>query len=100
MQCYKYNEAVTIVTGSLIYDLTPRCNGYVAVNIGDTIAIVNQKRLLPAPGPGLSGESAGVQGNLGEIFTGTNGSIPVFFGTPLGVNPKVMIIEKFYVEEP
>ncbi len=92
-----YNEKVTYITQSGQYVLDKECNGYVAVNIGDTICRVNNKLLKPPPLPALSGENAGVAGNADEIFVGTNGVLPILFMPPAGVNPLIMLTEKYYV---
>ena len=96
IDCYRYTEKVEFIRVSGNYVLDRQCNGYVAVNIGDTVALVYNKPIKPAPAAGLSGESVGVQGNLGEIYTGQNGAIPILFNLPLGTNPVVMIVEKIY----
>lgn len=98
MECRKYTEKVQYITTARMHQLDLKCNGYVAVNIGDTTVFVNNKQLLPPPGAGLSGESTGVIGNAGEIFTGTNGTLPITFATTPLLNPRVMIVEKIYLE--
>jgi hypothetical protein len=94
----KYNIRVTPVNASKQYLLDKCCNGFTAVNIGDTIATVAQIPIKPPLLPTLSGESTGVQGNADEIFLGTNGVIPITFNLPVGANPLIMIIEKYYVD--
>jgi hypothetical protein len=73
----------------------PRCNGWTAINKGDTLVIVNGIKLKPFPPghPELSGESFGVQGNLGETYGGV---ISITFAAG-GVAPEVMIIQKYYM---
>lgn len=95
MRCY--NERTTIFTQSGQYKLQTNCNGYIAVNNGDTIVQVNRFPLKPPVLPTLSGESTGVVGNQDETFTGDNGIIQISFLTPMGANPSVIIKEKFYV---
>lgn len=51
-------------------DVPPNCNGWVVENYGTVTARLNNKPVLPPPGPGLSGEKYGVGGNPGDIFTG------------------------------
>ena len=92
-----YTEKTVYLNASGRYFLDPQCNGYVAVNIGDTIAQVNNKQIKPPPAVTLSGESVGIIGNADEIFTGTKGVIPIIFLPPVGANPLVMITEKFYL---
>jgi hypothetical protein len=92
-----YNQKVTVYTTSKQHQLDKKCNGYVAINNGDTLVQVNQIPLKPPVLPTLSGESEGIQGNEGEIFVGQNGVIPIIFLAPAGVNPSVLIIEKYYL---
>jgi hypothetical protein len=95
-RCYNISVKTYIVSGQHL--LTKTCNGFVAINIGDTIVQVKQVQLKPPPAPALSGESTGVQGNADEIFTGDNGVISILFVGPPGVNPKVQIVEKYYTD--
>ena len=94
-----YNQLFKQYIVSAQHQLNPKCNGYVAVNIGDTLVTVNGIPLKPPVAPNLSGESEGVQGNEGEIFVGQNGVLPIVFVNPggVGVNQKVIIVEKYYV---
>jgi hypothetical protein len=95
----KYNIRQVPINVSGQYVLDKCCNGFVAVNIGDTLVRVAQIPLKPPPAPALTGESTGVQGNADETFVGTNGILPVTFVAPIGANPLVMIIEKYYVPD-
>lgn len=96
MQQLCYNEVVQQYYASQMIQIPPNCNGYVAVNCGDTILWVNGFRLLPRPAVGLSGESKGAIGNLGEIFTGNNGQIQLVVDKTAGVAPFLQIVFKFY----
>jgi hypothetical protein len=71
----------------------PRCNGWTAVNKGATLCIVNGIELKPFPPghPELSGESFGVTGNLGEVFTGR-----ITLDITPGAGAKLLLIQKFY----
>ena len=92
-----YNTRTNYVRISQDYKLDKRCNGYAAVNIGDTLARVHNTQIKPPILPTLSGESAGAIGFEGEVFTGNNGTISITFLPPIGANQMVMIIEKYYV---
>lgn len=93
-----YTIRATTVVQSENYQLDPKCNGYAAINEGDQIVQVFQVPIKPPILPTLSGESTGVMGNEGEIFVGNNGVIPILFLPVAGqVNPKVVIVEKYYV---
>ena len=93
-----YTTKTTYINTAGDYKLDKKCNGYAAINIGDTIARVANTQIKPPILPTLSGESSGVIGNEGEVFTGNNGTISVIFIPGAGtVNPLVMIVEKYYV---
>jgi hypothetical protein len=92
-----YNEVVQQYYASQMIQVPQDCNGYVAVNCGDTILWVNGFRLLPAPGPGLSGESKGAIGNKDEIYTGNNGQIQLTVDKVVGIAPFLQIVFKFYI---
>lgn len=71
------------------------CNGFIAVNTGDEIAVVNDQVLYPGvPGTNL-GDSKTVGGNAGEVFLG---NIKITFNGG-GANPEVTIDQKFYILE-
>ncbi len=74
------------------------CNGYTAINTGDTLVYVNNVPLKPYPSghPELSGESYTVAGNFGEVYVGANGAISIAFVAG-GAAPQVTIIQKFYL---
>jgi hypothetical protein len=95
----KYNIRQVTFNSSGQYVLDKCCNGFVAVNIGDTLVRIQQIPLKPPPAINLTGESTGVQGNADEIFVGTNGMLTITFVNPVGANPLVMIIEKYYVPD-
>ncbi len=87
-------SAMTYTTGQTV-PRVDNCNGFIAKNIGDTIAFINDDILYPAPGPGASGESKTVGGNLGEIYLG---QIKLRFDAIApGTNPAVSIEQKFYI---
>ena len=92
-----YNTIVVTVTGSQNVPIPKGCNGYVAVNTGDTVFYVDNFPLLPAPALGLSGQSIGVAGNKDEIFVGNNNSLNVRVASPVGVNPVLYIVFKYYL---
>ena len=68
------------------------CMSFLAINKGDVIAKVNGVELLPAVVAGQSGESFGLEGNEGEVYTD---GINVTFASVDG-NPLVVVIQKFY----
>lgn len=75
--------------------LVDNVNSWSVSNTGDEIVQVNGKTLLPRPGAGLSGESYGVSGNLGELYNRKYLTIQFQGG---GVNPQVELTQKYYVK--
>ena len=73
------------------------CNGWTAINKGDTLAWVNGVPLKPYPPghPELSGESFGVSGNEQEVY---DGRIKIVFDNSVGTNPWIVIVQKFYIK--
>ena len=93
----KYNIITRTVTSSIHLSVPPNCNGFLAYNAGDTIFNIANFPLLPAVGPGLSGHSWGVMGNKDEIYGGDNHTLNIQQSGPLGVNPLIIIVFKFYL---
>lgn len=73
----------------------PMCNGFTAINTGDTFAFVNGIPLKPYPPghPELTGAAIAIPGNRMEFFTGR---IWIVFAATPGVSPEIVIIQKFY----
>ena len=71
------------------------CNGFTAINTGDTLVTVCGIPLKPFPPghPELTGAAIAIPGNLGELY---RGRIWIVFSDVPGVNPQVVIIQKFY----
>lgn len=95
----KYNVQYQDIYGSQTVDVPPGCNGYFAVNRGDTLVKVNQFTLLPRLADNVSGESVGVAGNADEIFVGNNNAIQVVV-TPAGAGQiaHLVIGWKYYID--
>ncbi len=72
-----------------------RCNGWTAINTGDTLVKVCGIPLKPFPPghPELTGAAIAIPGNLGELF---RGRIWIVFDSTPGMSPQVTIIQKFY----
>ena len=72
-----------------------RCNGWTAINQGDTLVRVCGISLLPYPPghPEFSGASIAIPGNFGEVF---RGRIWIVFDDAPAANPLVTIIQKYY----
>jgi hypothetical protein len=91
-----YNITVAPYTSSQDVPVVERCNGYTVTNVGDTIAEVNGMVIFPSATPATDlGDSRSVGGNVGEIY---RGNIRLLFRQPLGANPAVEIIQKFYTK--
>lgn len=90
-----YNEIAKTVTNSGDVPVLEGCNGFVAINKGADIVVVNGTQLLPPPGAGLSGESYGVSGNKGELYM--RQAITVQFNT--NTAPQLLIIQKVYARK-
>lgn len=94
-ECFlNYTTEDKQITVSGEVELSTLCNGWVAINVGDTPVYVNGQLLNPALGPGLSGESRGVQGNRMELY---KGRVVIAFQPPIGLNPLVLFTQKFYI---
>lgn len=90
----QYNMTVQTYSNSGDIILAKPVNGWMATNLGDTIAEVNGIQLLPGV-PGVSrGDSVTIGGNLYEEYLGP---IRLAFANPAGAAPLVEIIQKFYV---
>jgi hypothetical protein len=72
------------------------CNGFTAINTGDTLVRVCGIPLLPYPPghPELSGSAIAIPGNRDELF---KGRIWLVFDAAPGLNPNVVIIQKYYI---
>jgi len=91
---YKYNFSVAAYNSTQRVNVDPNCNGFTVTNTGDTIVRINDLILYPGvPGTSL-GDSRTFGGNFGERYVG---DIRIQFDQPLGANPLVEVIQKFYV---
>lgn len=94
-KCYNITVQSTTISGRI--KVTEKCNGFVVVNKGDTAVTVNNFPLKPYPAghPEVSGESYGVSGNADEEY---KGNIDISFSTPLGANPLVVVVQKYFID--
>jgi hypothetical protein len=96
-ECWlEVNEVTQNIYQSGMVTVPDMCNGYVAVNKGNTTVQVNQFTLNPPLVAGTSGESVGLQCNRKEIYSGNKGAIQVNVGA--GSQPWLSIKWKFYVQ--
>lgn len=89
--CYNVMPMTYSADGEVHPDLN--CNGFTIRNLGDTIVNVSGITVFPALVVGTPGESVSIGGNLGEIFIGR---LTIKFQAPIGANPLVEIIQKYY----
>jgi hypothetical protein len=95
---YKEVNFSTVVfqkTGNIIRERN--CNAFVATVIGDTNAKVNGKLLFASATPLISqGDSFAFSCEEDDIFVGI---INIQFILPMGVNPQVEIVQRFYIKD-
>jgi hypothetical protein len=73
-----------------LFDLV---NSWAVQNTGLVAVDVNGKTLLPAPAPGLSGESFGVSGNYGEVYN----RLYLTIQFAAGAGPAIQLVQKYYI---
>jgi hypothetical protein len=73
----------------------PMCNGFTAINTGDTLVTVCGIPLKPYPAghPELTGAAVAIPGNWDERFSGR---IWIVFANTPALDPEVVIIQKYY----
>jgi hypothetical protein len=92
----KYNiSTVNYNSGGVITRDTPM-NGFTVTNIGDTAAMVNGMLIGPAIPPAVVGDSISIGGNENEQFVG---HLTLSFVIPLGANPLVEVVQKFFITQ-
>lgn len=91
----QYNAITQVVREQSELPVQLNCNGYTVRNVGDTVAIINGITLQPPAGPGASGEAIVYEGNQDEVYIGR---IQIQFANPLGTDPQVEVIQKFYLD--
>lgn len=91
-----YNVSVANYSTSQRVNVMKGCNGFTAVNLGDTTVFINDIPLFPSLTPATAiGDFVSIGGNEGEEY---KGNIKISFRVPLNAAPQVQIIQKFYVE--
>lgn len=96
IQDRKFDTVVQIVTQSKWIDVFKDCNAIQFTNIGDTAVTVDEKILFPSATPAtVLGDAVSYGGNENEVYA--KQSVKVSFANPGGVNPKLEIVQKFYV---
>lgn len=95
---YKYvNFSTTVFTKSGNITREKNCTGFVATVIGDTNAKVNGKILFASATPLTEqGDSFTFGTEEDDIFVGT---INIAFSVPLGANPQIEIVQRFYTKD-
>lgn len=90
----KYNITTNTITKSQFVDIEQNCNAFTITNVGDTIATVDNQIYYPGTIGTNLGDSRSFGGNEREIYSG--GQIKVQFNIPLGANPAIEIVQKYY----
>lgn len=94
----KWNKTVSFYTGSQNIIVVPKCFAFMFTNVGDTVASVEQMVIFPAANPATNlGDSRSLSGHVLDLYAGT---IQLRFATPANANPRVEIVQQFYVDEP
>lgn len=91
-----YNISYSRYTGPTSIQRQELCNGFMVTNIGDTDATINGKILFASATPLTDqGDSVTIGGNEGEIYYG---NLDIAFVQPIGANPLVEVIQKYYIQ--
>lgn len=94
MERLLYSEIAQVIRQSQEVLVHEECNGWVAVNKGQDIVVVNGIQLLPPVVANTSGESVSIGGNVGELYN--KKSIKVVFESL--TQPYVLIVQKIYAQ--
>jgi hypothetical protein len=94
-QRQEYDIIAEVYSTGVEVAVDERCNGWTAINTGDTFCTVCGIPLKPFPPgfPQLTGAAIAIPGNKWEIF---RGRIWIVFAALPGVTPQVVIIQKYY----
>lgn len=96
MQYKKFDTIVQIITASSLVDVFENCNAILFTNLGDTVITVDEKTLFPSTAPAtVQGDSVSYGGNELEVYN--KKSIKVSFIQPIGLLPRLEIVQKFYL---
>lgn len=92
MNLIKYNVLINDYIENRSIEVFENCNGFTAINSGETDCIVNGVLLHKGSSTSM-GESITFGGNINEIYCGR---IDIAFQGPYS-NPKLTIIQKIYL---
>lgn len=95
----KYNYKSQDYYSTTQVDIDSQCNSITFINKGNTVLTAAGVTLMPSPlnvaaTDRFAGESYTVGGNEGEIF---GGKALIQFLAPIGNNPCVTVIQKYYI---
>lgn len=91
-----FDTICQIITSSKFVDVYQQCNAIMVTNIGDTAVTVDEKILFPSATPlTVLGDAVSYGGNENEVYN--KQVLKISFAQPLGANPKIEIVQKFYV---
>lgn len=94
MERLLYSEVAQIVRESTEVVVHEECNGWVAVNKGQDIAVINGIQLFPPLVANTTGDSVSIGGNVGELYN--KKTIKVVFEST--TQPYILIIQKIYAK--
>jgi len=96
MKDRQFDTVTQLITQSKQIDVYPDCNAISFTNIGDTQVKVDEVVLNPSTTPAtVLGDSYTVAGHQNEVYN--KKSVQVIFVQPVGANPVLQVIQKFYV---
>jgi hypothetical protein len=90
-----YNIAVSLIVIAQQVPVVENCFGFMFTNLGDTAASVNGMLVFPSATPLTAlGDSRSIGGHLMDLY---KGNLTVAFIQPVGVNPKLELVQLFYL---
>lgn len=90
-QKLEYTFNIQFVVEPTYFEISRNCNGVSFVNVGTTLATIENFPINASLVPGANGESFNIGGNRGEIL----GKIQINIGFPVA-NGRVAVIQKLY----
>lgn len=95
MKFLKFDTITQTYNASGKISVVRNCNGITVTNLGDEAVTVDDRILYPGTPGSILGDSYTIGGNGGEIY---NKRILNIYFAGGGVNPKVEVTQKYYVE--
>lgn len=90
-----FNMAFTVLSAAGQVPIVENCFAFMFTNIGDTAALVNGMVVFPSATPLTRlGDSRTVGGHIMDLY---KGNLTVAFVQPVGVAPKLELVQLFYI---